>query len=435
MPVFAASGTGKTTLAHSLRTFHPQHYTETVEHSGNVTFEALKTRVQHATQNFPANEDRVIPVNIDHRESNPADNAELANIKRFLREPTLGKRVLILWPETAEPLASEMARGYIEIAGRSPVAIPSEIQGPSPESWPSIATHTLEMSNSVESLELLGVNPEDYAAEEYRSLGDYLRHISDDFTNRRVRILQETRKPVRLVVVFVSESPDAGVLTQLTNSTRFGLVDGNALLDATKSSEVGRWWRDHRGLLTQMIVQLDARTFGLPPAVSIPLLRKYSSTATKDLEDLGINFPDNYSIARTISRSDIGKYLNGTVTPTFETRGTPSTVSLPAFTLLSEKGFTAARDKPLNRAILAGIETFLGSQDIESSNFQAETQLDFTPLLPDASFYLEQDAVCLEFAWRKGDFLTPKNRADISVYILTKLRNYARELGHIQNFD
>lgn len=432
VPLYAVSGTGKTTLANSLRAFFPGSFAPTAAHLREVTFEALRETALEATRTSPANENKIIPINVDHRESDPASSTELAAIKRFLREPTVGKRTLILWPETTETVATSMSRDYESIAGRSPIPLPAYVEGPARETWPSIATHTLQLSNDVDSLELMGVDPKDYDPDEFRSIGEYLRQISDDFTQQRLKLLRATRKPLRLAVVIVSSSENAGVLMHLTNSSRFGLLDSNALLDATKSSVVGRWWREHRGLLTQMIVQLDARVFGMPPAVSIPILRRFGpADVQRDLESLGVRDHGVASISKALRRSDFGKYLNGTVTPTYETRGTPSAVSSPAFQLLGERGFTAGKDKELNKAVLEGIKAFLEEDEIKASDFKAETGLGFVPLIPDNSFTIDDDCVCVEYTWRKGEFLANGKRGDIAAYILQKLQNYARELGYV----
>ena len=432
VPLYAISGTGKTTLANSLRSFFPGVFTETVSHLGDVTFDALKATGLEAIRDSTANENKIIPINVDHRESDPASSTELAAIKRFLRDPIVGRRVLLLWPETTEALGDQMSRDYANIAGRSPIDLPARVDGPPQEAWIPIAIHTLQLSNDVESLELMGVDPRDYDPAQFRSIGEFLRQISDDFTSQRLKLLQATRKPLRLAVVIVSASDNAGVLMHLTNSSKFGLLDSNALLDATKSSVVGRWWRTHRGLLTQMIVQLDARVFGMPPAVSIPILRRFGpDDVRRDLEAMGVRDHGTSSISKALSRSDLGKYLNGTVTPTYETRGTPSAVSSPAFQLLGERGFTSGKDKELNKAVLEGVKSYLSERGIDAGDFKAEIGLEFAPLIPDNSFSLNGDYVCIEYTWRKGEFLGNGKRGDIAAYILQKLQNYARELGYV----
>ncbi|MEO3764593.1 hypothetical protein [Streptomyces sp. B8F3] len=431
VPIYAPSGTGKTTLASNLRTFLPSQFSATIQHNGAVTFDELIAAVTEGARSIAQNDDRSIPLLIDHRESAPADTVELAAIKRFLRDP-VGRRVVICWPETSEDLAKSMSADYQNIAGRPPMDLPLHVEGPHRDAWVAIATNTLQLSNNVDSLELLGVDPRDYDPNAYSTLGDFLRAISDDFTRNRLDILQRTRLPIRLAVVVVSASTDPGVLMHLTNSSRFGFVDGNALLAATPGSVVGKWWAQRRGLLTQMIVQLDARVFGLPPAVSVPVLRRFGPEDVKDnLQKLEIADKGAASVSRNLGRSDFGKYLLGTATSTYETRGTPSHVSTPAFDLLSERGFTHGADKELNKAVLEAVKGFTEVNGMEAGEFKAEERMEFAPLIPDTSFVVNGEAICIEYTWRSGDYLTNKNRAAIAVYILQKLQNYARELGYV----
>jgi hypothetical protein len=53
------------------------------------------------------------------------------------------------------------------------------------------------------------------------------------------------------------------------------------------------------------------------------------------------------------------------------------------------------------------------------------------PLIPDVSITNDAVAHCVELAWRSGEYLRQKNRSDAAIYILTKLRNYAREMGWV----
>ncbi|WP_326552138.1 hypothetical protein [Micromonospora sp. NBC_01813] len=430
LPFYADSGTGKTTLANSLTTFFPADFTPTENLEGTVTFEDLKSAARSAVSSLPANDGRIIPVNIDHRESDPPSPTELSHIKRFLRESTVGHRTALLWPETSEDIARKMAADFKKIAGTPAIPIPIQIDGPPRETWVAIAQSTLQLANSVDSLELLGVNPKDYSPGEFPSIGEFLRKISDDFSNRRLEMLRETRKPIRLAVIFVSESPDAGVLMQLTNSSKFGLMDGNALLDATRESVVGRWWSERRGLLTQMIVQLDARLFGMPPQTTIPILRRFGSESiVQDLIDLDVGSARPSDIKTSFRRSDFGKYLNGTARPTYETRGTPAAISSPAFALLADKGFTGGQDKAFNRSMLEAVRIYLDGEGISVVDSAAEQRLSFCPLIPDNYFEVDGDVICVEYTWRKGLFLTNTNRGNIAQYVLSKLQNYARELG------
>jgi hypothetical protein len=263
LPLFASSGTGKTTLASNLATFLGNDYAATITHIGDVSFDALMASAADGLP--PPNDPRLLPINIDHREATPPNASELAEVKRFLRESDVGSRCAILWPQTVREQAERMAAEYEAIAGQPPVGLPVDVEGPAREAWPDIAVHTLRLSNQmIDSLELMGIDPHNYDPAEFRTLGEFLRRISDDFANHLFDLLSEVRIPVRLIIIFASESSDPGVLAQLTTGTRYGFVDANALLDATPNSAIGRFWSERRGLLTSTIVRLDARALPCP---------------------------------------------------------------------------------------------------------------------------------------------------------------------------
>jgi hypothetical protein len=290
--------------------------------------------------------------------------------------------------------------------------------------------HTLELSNDLASLEQIGVDPRNYDPDEHPSVGAFLGAISRDFVNHVHDLVVSTQKTLGLIIVFTSESANAGVLSQLTSSTHYGLVDGHALLAATSESEVGRWWAGRRGLLTQTIVRLDCRALCLPPPASVRILRRFAPDEVRDLlQDVGVGRPGK-ELIDSIERSDLGRFLSGTAKPTFEARGTPSTTATPAFQLLaSEHGFSAGRDKLLNRAVTDGLEYYFGEQSLLADKFLCELGLGFCPLIPDISIVQGDHVICLELCWRSGDHLTSGNRSAIAQYVLTKLRNYAREMG------
>ncbi|WP_432134246.1 hypothetical protein [Streptomyces sp. bgisy154] len=429
LPIHAPSGTGKTTLANNLEKFLPGLFTPTILFSGNVNAESLARETAHHLSKFPANDQKIVPINIDHREGNPPTGTELSEIKRFLRQPGTGEKSMILWPDTQAEISENMSAAYSSIAGRPPVKLPFAISGPPPETWAEIAHNTLRLVNSIDSLEDLGVRPSDYDAAEYRSLGEYLRVISDDFSQLVTRMRREMRKALRLVILYATESSDAGVLTQLSSSNKFGLLDGSALLDASPDSEVGRWWKTRRGLLTSTIVRLDARVFSLPPSASIGALRRYGPEPVRTrLDTLGVRLPGETTIARNIERCDLGKYLLGQSKSVLETKGTPTTSSLLAFQYLAEDGFTSGRDKPLNAAMAEALSALSHQKDLGYTT-AAEKQLDFCPLIPDNSLNFENESICLEYTWRAQEFLIAKNRGNIAAYCLRKLKNYSRELN------
>jgi energy-coupling factor transporter ATP-binding protein EcfA2 len=430
LPLVGGSGTGKTTLARNLVTFLPTEYTATVIHDGDVDFDSLRAAV--AAAGLAANDERVIPINIDHREANPPSAQELAETKRFIRDPEYGSRSAILWPQTSTEQAEAMAEAYVEVTGRAPVDLPIRVEGPSRDTWQQVALSTLTLSNQmIESLELLGVDPHDYDPEAFKTLGEFLRRIADDFTEFLHKLIAETELPVKLAILFASESPDPGVLSQLTSSARYGFLDASALLDATPNSQIGKWWADRRGTLTQTIVRLDAHAICLAPTASVPILRRYGSDVLKEQLDGVIEMLGPAALTQNLRRSDLGHVLLGTRRSTFEARGTPSTQATPAFQLIAETGFTLGNDKSYNRALAEGVEAFLSAEEVEYSSVKAEQNLPPTALIPDVAVRLGDQVLTLEPTWRKGAFLLPANRSTAAQYILTKLRNYALALGWI----
>jgi hypothetical protein len=432
IPLYGRSGVGKTTLARNLTTFFPSTFTPTVNYEGKVTYDELASALRDARKSHPANEVRIIPLNLDHRESDPPKPAELAAMKRFLRRPSPGARCVLLWPETARDRADAISSSYVEIAGDPPIPLPLIVEGPDTQVWPQIAIQTLELANKVPSIVELGIDPRTYDCAEFLSMGAFLRRLSNDFSARLSDLINQTRKPLTLVVVFVSESQDAGVLAQLTNPGRFGLLEPSALLDATRESVIGKWWRNHAGLLTQTILQLNAHAYSLPPAPSVTVLRQFGpQEVIGALKGKGIVSRGAANVSTVLERSDIGRYFRGESRSAYESRGKPPETSTKGFRVLAEKGFTLAKDKRLNDAMAEAWREFCKRNSVACDRVTSEEKLDFCPLIPDNAVHQKDHVFCIEYTWRSGDFLVAKNRATTAVYILTKLQNYARELGWI----
>lgn len=430
LPLHARSGTGKTTLVSTLATWLPREFAITARLAGGeVSADRLRQAVDAAAQDhgLPANEKRILVVNVDDRESDPPSDKELSQIKGFLREDGPGSRTLVVWPETSDKNADAMARSFEERAGRSPVDIPVRVAGPIDEEWQGLAIETLKLANGLSSLEALGVDPRNYDPEESHTLGDFLDQVSADFVELLADLLRATRKPVRVVIVFASESGNAGVLGELTGSARYGLFDADRLLSATPNSVVGRWWASRAGLLVQTIVHLDARGVFITPSLALPIVRRYGPKEAIDvLETLDFKPRPPSEISTYFDRSEFGRLLQRFDSPTAETRGNPAHDARAGFALLaSEYGFGSGNDKKLNRAV----GDFLEAAQSELGETVIEQRLEHLPLIPDLAIDGIDESTCLEFHWRSGDFLTTTNRSEIAQYILKKLKSYAVESG------
>jgi len=430
VPAFGQSGIGKTTMLDNLTHFLPEHYSQTLNYQGDISFDSLEREANAYTQGYPPSETRVLPINVDHRENAPPTDRELADMKRFLRVTTCPVRPVIIWPDTSESNTRDIAARYTQVAGVSPVDLPLTIAGPQREAWIDIARNTLRLANEVDSLEQLGVDPSNYDPADYQAIGAFLRQLSTDFDNIRFQLQKETRKQISLVVIFPSESETPGILSQLTNSTRYGLIDPSALLGVTAKSSLGRWWEPRRGLLTRAVVQLDAHCLFLPPGISVGFLRRHGPQPVQDaLGKAGIPNPTADRLARDLARADFGKFLTGGEMKAYEARGKPAKKSVEAFQTIAAQGFVQGKDKALNKGVAEALRTCLPKLSVNPSDIQVEKQLDFCRLIPDISLHYPDNVLCAEFHWRNGNFLSTSNRSATAQYILKKLRDYCRQLG------
>ncbi|RMI09286.1 hypothetical protein [Cellulomonas triticagri] len=434
LPIFANPGTGKTTLAENLTVFMPDMYSKTVTYNGALVSrdmeEALSLFIRDELQQ---NDMRVIPMNVDHREDRPPSREEMSEVKRFLRAG-LGQRVLLTWPGTMRDTAEKMAADYRNISGVVPLKLPIDVEGPAPDRWTPLAAQTLQLANQVDSLEDI-VDLDQYSPEAFPSLGDYLKQIAIDFNRQKLALQRATKKPLELSILVVSETSGHGVLSTLTSSRRFGMLDPSALLQASGESAIGKWWAEHRGLLVQTIVTLDAHVFSVSPPLSLATFRRYGpADVIQSLDDLGFGTRTPGEVSTYLGRSDLGRHLAKEQRAVGETRGNPAEDARMIFETFVDHGggFQGGRDKKLNIAFRDALVYHLTTKGISDFSVRAEESLEFLPsLIPDVSIETHESAHCLEFTYRKGDFVTSENRGTIARYCLEKLRNYARQLGWI----
>lgn len=430
LPIHAPSGTGKTTLVSSLATWLPKEFAGTARLAGGeVTADRLAQAADALAQErrLPANESRIVIVNVDDRESDPPSDKELSQIKGFLRQNGLGSRTAVVWPETSGDNADAMAADFERRAGKSPIPIPVHVEGPICEEWPGLAIETLKLSNRFARLEEIGVDPRTYEAGAYATLGDFLDRISEDFVDLLAELLRSTRKPVRVVIAFVSESGNAGVLGELTGGSKYGLLDADRLVSATPNSVIGRWWSGRAGLLVQTIVRLEARAVFVTPSLAVPVVRRFGPEgATEVLETLGFKPKPPSEISTYFDRSEFGRLLKGAESPTAEIRGNPAHDTRAGYALLAQEfGLGSGNDKKLNRAF----GDFLEAAQPALGKPVAERKLPHIPLIPDLALDADDETTCIELHWRSGDFLTTTNRSEIAQYVLKKLKAYAVEFG------
>jgi hypothetical protein len=132
---------------------------------------------------------------------------------------------------------------------------------------------------------------------------------------------------------------------------------------------------------------------------------------------------------RDLSRSDLGKLVCGAELSRFEARGTPGEDAAAAFQLLAEAGFNLGKDKGLNQIMLSALEAVMKDAAVPFESTTAEQKLPICGLIPDNAVFFQDRVLCIEYTWRKGDFLASSNRSAVAQYALTKLQKYARQLG------
>ncbi len=433
-PVVAPTGTGKTTLASNLQHWLPEAFGRSVVHQGAVGRSELLASVAEAYEHEAVDDRRAIPVVVEDREGSEPTDAELAQIKGFLRSGDYGSRCLLLWPEVDPALAERISRRYRQTAGNPGVPIPFEVAGPPRDLWREVAQLTLQLVNDVESLDSI-VDLDAYEPNSVPTIGDYLDQISADLSDRKHQLLSSTQRPIALTIVFASESTVSGVLEAFTGSRRLGLVEPQRVFQATRDSRIGRWWAPRLGQLASAVYRLDLRVIGLSPATSIPLVRYHGpDDARRAIAAVWKKTYSKAEIERTIERSDLGKYITGLDESITEGRGHPATSSTDAYACLVKKyGLTGGHDKRLNAAIGSALRQWNDDQGVGFASAAIESKLQGYEIIPDVTMSAENVDLCLEFHWRAGDFLVPTHRAEIARYILEKVKTYSVELGWVSD--
>ena len=189
---------------------------------------------------------------------------------------------------------------------------------------------------------------------------------------------------------------------------------------------IGQKWNKQRGTLTQTILRLNARAFWLPPASIINVLTRYGPKGVKDIiVERRKDIPKPSDVSTYLQRTDIGKYFMSIKGAAYEMRGKPAEEAQAILKEISSKyGYTKGNDKELNRAMLLGFLDMFKDLDVQLKNDKAESGLEFcTSIIPDIQFEIDNQLICIEFAWRSGDILSSTRRSEAAQYILEKINN------------
>lgn len=408
VPVLGRSGIGKTTLISSLAQWFPKEIAETLTYQGAIHNDEMIEAVQNCLKRRDANDKRILALLVDHREGDPPTTAELAQIKRFIRECPDDCINIVFWPDTIEANSRAMSTNFEQIAGTQAIPLPFNVCGPQREAWSDIARQTLELSNNMSDITRLGVDPNDYDPSNFYTIGEYIGHVRREFLLLREKLKNELEKPVEIIIAFACENTTPGVISDFTNHSEYGLLGANALLHIHQGA-VGRWWAGRRSLLTRAIIQLNVRCIALSPSTSMSLLRNCGDQDNKLFAEAGLR---RYGPARAhfdLSRSDLGRFLLQQPATRHEGRGTPPKNALTAFQCLAKEGFYLGKDKKHNHTLARGIDGFLKENAAEFLAVHSESSLPFASIQPDIWIDRPNGIQAVEVTWRKGRFLDSYN--------------------------
>lgn len=377
IPIYGKSGVGKTTFASSLSQWFPNKLSKTISFDGDVSYDALSLQIEAKLSDYPENFNGIFVLNFDHREGSLPTDRELSEIKRFLRKNPSGRPCIIFWPETNIERSRTLSSKYIAITGKTSINLPLVIEGPDRAAWPQVARDTLRIVNKIENLEHLGVDPRDFNSDEFATLGDFLRKVSQSFQRLLQQLRKELRKSLSITIVFASETKGSGVLSTFTSATRVGFLETEGLLNATPGSRIGKWWKSRRSLLTRAIVQLNAHAIGLGPRASISAIRNCSNAFDDVFREVQLTRSGPSRIVTDFDRSDFGKLLMRATLDRVEGRGTPAELSVAAFRQIAKKGFDRGRDKSLNSIMLGAVEEYLKRKNIKIVSAISEKNSNF----------------------------------------------------------
>lgn len=105
---------------------------------------------------------------------------------------------------------------------------------------------------------------------------------------------------------------------------------------------------------------------------------------------------------------------------------------MPAFQIIADTGFNLGRDKGHNKSMAEAIAVFTKGEGLDTAPVVPEKGLGETNLIPDNAVPFSDETLCIEYTWRKGEFLAPGNRSTVASYVLGKLKDYAIGLGWLQ---
>lgn len=418
------TGSGKSTFLNTVHLFR-----EGVETSSILAEDSIS----ESLSKFRARSDKHLSILVvEGREarkdvSNESLETDLHAINGFIRSKN-GNHTLVVWQCNTDDLETRLITLAQEIGGSSLLGIDSpsyKFSGVPKDRYQEVANRTIAVLNEGASLISFGIS-EDLArdlVEKSETIGTYLTFIRKELLKNKQTISQLLVKERCRVwtLVIAGNEPDKDVAALTRGSA--SIADIDRLVVSTNANIVKELknYPEKIGILATM---LDARIIHLPISTALSNVRQF---ANEDLRNLmrgrQMHVNSERQTTRSIEQSDLARaFYSRSIEPN-RTKGSPiGNNTKVAFTKLME--IAQKKDEMLNKAIGESLKANGIIQDFIlehafKGNLDLKTDL-FCICMND------HEPVRLEIMWR-----TKAGRADIAIYVLTKLRNYGKAIGYL----
>ena len=415
------TGSGKTTLVHTLRLFLKDVQTVSIRRDESIRETLRSLGPSGGTSRA---------VVIESREA-LSDTSEveiesiILAINAFVRS-RVGERTVVVWPCNSDPIAEKLAASASQIGGEALLGVEEPVfryQGPPRSEYLRIARNTIATFNSGASLADLGIAEEraEQLAREAETIGRFLNLIQfEERKNREILVSKlQTREQCRMWVVVVAKNdpePEVGVLTRGQYST----ADIERLMASTDANIV-KEIKEHPERLGLLATTIDAKILHLPALTAIEVIQDYADDPLR----IELGKQEFYVAGATHGKdrfleSDLASALQGEPVGTLRRGPKPKAERLSPFDAIMVVAQT--NDEALNRAVGRAlvdcdlIERFEQEVDL-GGGLTRKSDLVCNPHI---------DPVRLEIMWR-----TDTTRSQIANYVLTKLFNYGRAIEFI----
>lgn len=354
--------------------------------------------------------------------SRPELEASMHSVNMYVRSDD-GVDSLVVWPVNTDEL-SELLTGLAQSLGAESlfgVADPiTKFDGPTRDNFVRIAESTVAALNEGASLASLGISDTQARSlsEKAGTIGQYLaliRRAAHQAGNHVKGLMSVENYKVWIVVISGTDAEgDVAALTRGGQS----YVDIDRMMTATGANVVSelKKFPDQLGILGTV---LDAKIIHLDLFTVLAVCRTFGTKKLHSLmQDKGMSITSDGSASERLRNSQLGVLISGSSLETRRRGMKPRGNTMDAFLKLAE--IAQDNDGLLNEAIGRGLQE---ANLIE--RFKTERALG-TELLYYSDIYCETASypVRLEMMWRKRC-----GRADISNYVLSKLRNYGKAIG------